>query len=210
MNPDSNFTFKISNLSKQQLIDLLKSTIDSNVCLGNCSNNGLCDYSQTKNRLMCVCDLYFTGPECEFDIRPCSENPCLNEGICNQNLTNITDISFYCNCSQFYGGVYCENKVDLCRNETCFGNGNCVELNNSPKCKCFKSYEGEKCEIMGSSLKKAITVKYITIVIAILFIIGFYLVIIAGDLIDKFIIKRKKYRKKADSSKEIIKIRYTI
>ena len=157
---------------------------------------------------MCVCDLYFSGPKCEYDIRPCSENPCLNDGICNQNLTNLTDITFYCNCSKFYGGSFCENKVDLCRNETCFSNGNCVELNNSPKCKCFNLYEGDNCEIVGSLLQNVITVKYVTVVIAILFIAGFYLVIIAGDLVDKFVIRTKNIKKKP--SKKIIKIRYRI
>ena len=189
---DKNITFEISNLSIQQLIDLLKSIIDPNACLGNCSNNGLCEYSLTKQKFNCVCDLYFTGAECEYDIRPCSKSPCLNNGECIQNLTNLTDISFYCNCSQFYGGVYCENKVDLCQNETCFSNGNCVELNNSPKCKCFNLYEGDRCEIISSSLKTRTKVKTVTVTIAIVSIVVFYMIIIAGDLVDKFVIKGKK------------------
>jgi hypothetical protein len=69
-------------------------------------------------------------------------------------------------------------------------------------------YEGDNCEIVGSLLQNVITVKYVTVVIAILFIAGFYLVIIAGDLVDKFVIRTKNIKKKP--SKKIIKIKYTI
>ena len=100
------------------------------------------------------------GRACQTDSRPCSSNPCLNNGTCS-NINN--DTSFECTCQNpnlFYG-IYCENKLDLCLNNTdiCYMNqGYCVMNDTQPVCKCLMDYYGAKCELMSSSLvvRKAI------------------------------------------------------
>ena len=120
-----------------QVIDYLKSNITINNCLTNCSKHGSCYYANTLNSLLCDCEQYYEGVTCQYDIRPCSSNPCLNNSDCVEDLNNRT---FSCKCSEFYKGRYCEIQIDLCKNETCSNQGYCVMENNTISCKCFTMY----------------------------------------------------------------------
>lgn len=139
---------------------------------------------------MCVCNFeYFQGSACEFDVRPCSSNPCLNNGTCldyfskgyNLELLKMKN-TFQCVCNKYFEGAYCEAKINVCQNETCSSHGNCVDLNNEPKCECFNLYEGDKCETATSTLQTIKTVVSVSSLIAIGVVIGFYMGIILMDL----------------------------
>ena len=178
-------------MNSDQQLDLFTRNIDINNCLGNCSRNGVCSFSQIDNKFVCTCNPYYSGPTCSIDTRPCSSNPCLNQGICIQNLTNPNGFSYHCDCGLFYKGSLCEYKVDVCKNETCSGNGNCVDFNNKPKCVCFSSYEGESCATMSESLKTTKNVISTASIIAICVLVCFYLIFLLLDLHRIFFIKNK-------------------
>jgi hypothetical protein len=170
--------FSVHSLSASQVNFILEQEqIVINNCLSNCSNQGSCRFMNTS--LTCACFEYFTGSSCNVDTRPCSSSPCASNSQCIQNLTDLT---FYCNCSQYYEGVFCENKIDICQNETCSGNGYCVDVDHVPTCMCAYLYEGAHCEKQSKTfvaIKQAISV---TTIIAIIFICGFYLVVLIMDL----------------------------
>jgi hypothetical protein len=179
-------------------IDLLTSTkYDIVDCVSNCSNHGLCKVKDLK--FECQCNLDFSGPNCNKDLRPCSYSPCLNYLKC-ENIQNGTRFNqntqksenyytdFFCTCKEKFYGKRCELKINPCQNETCSGNGICKvidngSLNETIKCECFgiNSFEGEKCE--KKSLKMVVhetTVKTTTY-IAIIAVICFYSLIAAMD-----------------------------
>ena len=174
-----------------QLLDLITSSLDTSDCLNNCSQNGQCTFSQSLNKFICDCGVFFSGTKCEIDTRPCSLNHCFNNGICVQNLTDPASSSYFCSCSKYYTGRLCESKIDICQNLTCSNNGRCVDINNAPKCICFSSYEGENCENMSESLKLNKKLASISSVLAILFIVTFYLVFIILDC-SKLCLKTEK------------------
>ena len=168
----------------------MNQNVDLNDCMTNCSNNGICVYASLQNKYLCQCFTYFSGSMCQIDLRPCSENPCLNGGLCIQNGSSIVDLSYYCICMQYYEGLRCELKTDICSNETCSNHGTCIDLFNTTKCKCYDLYEGVKCEFESEYLKTINKVIKSSLIIAIIAIIIFYLTFIASDLFDfKFKIK---------------------
>ena len=180
------------------MLNLFQSSIDLNVCLSNCSNNGLCWLKSGK--VECKCNHDFYGNQCQYDKRVCSENKCLNNATCfvvqKSNLTNFENNSFYCECKKNYYGEYCESAIDLCENQTCSYNGNCIELNLSQKCKCFSLYEGEYCQYESASLKNIKMVITTASIIAILTLISLYLFMVIMDLTKYLIFKKKKKNQK--------------
>ena len=185
-------------------IDTIKNYLEStnvNDCLNNCSNNGLCNILNSTH-LLCKCDTYFEGRECQFNMRPCYSNPCLNSGKC---IEDMSDLKFECNCTEFHYGTYCENKIDVCQNETCSYNGVCQDRKNMPECDCFYLYEGEKCEIISAELKTIKSIISITSIIAIIILVTFCLFICSMDLL-KLCNRRKKRRVRRKVEK--IKLNY--
>ena len=159
-----NSTFQLSQLSSSQIISLFNSSYDLSGCIVNCSNKGECKFDSLINNFFCSCNsVYLSGYACQIDSRPCSSNPCLNNGTCldysdygNYSISTLSGMnssSFSCACNHFYKGTYCESKIDVCLNETCSSNGNCLDLNNKAKCKCFSMYSGDKCESESNELK---------------------------------------------------------
>ena len=180
--------------SMNNSLNLFQSSIDINVCLSNCSNNGLCCLKDGKAECLCSDNHY--GNQCQYDKRVCSENKCLNNATCivvlNNNLSNFENISFYCKCEKPYFGKYCEYKIDLCENQTCSYNGNCIELNLSPKCECFSMYDGEYCQYESASLKNIKTAISTASIIAIIILIFLYTFVIIMDLLKYIIFKNAK------------------
>ena len=161
---------------KQKLF-IIKTNLNSNDCLSNCSNNGVCSYANYS--LVCKCNHYFTGAQCRTDKRPCSSWPCLYNSQCIQNLT---DFSFFCNCSELNYGKYCQEKVDVCKNEKCSGNGYCHEVDKKPKCKCFYLFEGEHCETKSYKKTQIEQVATASVLICIISIVLFWMFSIFLDL----------------------------
>ena len=195
-----NATFNFDQLSNIQTVDLLASNYDMSSCLSNCSNNGVCEFVNSK--FVCSCfSAFLTGSACQLDIRPCSSSPCLNNATCidftNANVykmssTNSTD--FYCLCDKYHHGSYCESKINICQNETCSGNGICVDINNQAKCECFSMYLGEKCDTQSTELKTVKAIISFTSIIAIITIVLFYACVILLD-ISKYFTRNRKHRK---------------
>lgn len=174
-----------------------------NNCLSNCSSNGLCSYITSTNSFGCECDEYFSGSSCQIDLRPCSSNPCLNNGTCIQNITHISNPTYFCECDKYFEGSVCQNKIDLCQNQTCSKQGNCIEVNNEPVCVCHNLYEGDECEIQSATL---ITVKKVistASIIAIAMIILFYSMFVVSDILNIFM--RKKANQVIDAEQELFR-----
>lgn len=177
----------------QQLIQLLFSNYTGNVadCLSNCTNgNGLCQIqANTTNVLECSClASYYYGSGCQYDLRPCSSSPCLNNGQCLNINDNLNKWSFNCSCQPGYVGSSCQDRVDMCANQTCSSNGVCrASLNSTAtRCECYDMYFGEECEFESESKKVIKRVSYASTIIAIIFIIFYYLICVLIDLISYF------------------------
>lgn len=114
----------------------------------------------------CVCEKNFTGSNCEFDMRRCSLNVCLNNGTCTDIIkndgNNQADYDFECTCAYSYLGKSCEIKKNLCEKKPCSLKGICNVVNiNQTVCKCFKGYYGDNCEFLTTELrvKKVVRLK---------------------------------------------------
>ena len=177
-------TLFIANSTGSQLNEVLSAYRgDLSGCLANCSNQGSCVLNSMQ-QYICQCDQYKTGKSCQSDLRPCSSNPCLNNGTCS-NIMNINETIFQCMCqNNLYFGTYCENKVDLCLNNTdlCFiGQGYCIVNGTQPMCKCLKDYSGTKCEIQSTSLAVTKAIINVSSIITIIVLVSFVILILCLD-----------------------------
>ena len=178
----------LSNLTQsnlQLILEILKSNSDVTSCLSNCSNQGVCKLSTNKTYI-CECNANFMGKSCQTDERPCSQaNRCLNNGTCINSL-DLTSSS--CQCPQngpFYG-QYCENMRNLCENVTCSSHGYCSQSQSETKCKCYVGYDGDKCEIVSSSVRVVKSIQWTTTIICILCILIFWMMIVGSDVLGYF------------------------
>ncbi|CAF1017436.1 unnamed protein product [Brachionus calyciflorus] len=177
----------------QYVLTLISTNIDINDCLLNCSSQGNC--KQISQKFICECFSNYAGTSCQLNTQPCASNPCLNNGTCINDLINK---NFSCEClknenqtSLFYGS-FCQNKVNICENETCSNNGVCYDINDEAKCKCFKSYTGEKCENETDEIKVIKSVIKASAIIATGILISTYSLVIFSDLSKVFCEKKKK------------------
>ena len=204
INQHATLTFSnISALTQSQLKEIMhymeNTKFDMSGCLRSCSNHGECPLDSSQNAFVCKCDTNFIGNACQKDIRPCSQEPCLNNGTCaNLNST------FKCICFDNYQGHYCELKDDICQNTTCSSNGFCFDLNGEPKCKCFIDYSGDNCEILGKFQKMRKSIQLGSLIILIGSIGTLVVCVILDDILSMFGIgikrdirlKRFNYKKK--------------
>ncbi|CAF1078056.1 unnamed protein product [Brachionus calyciflorus] len=181
--------FEISDLNR--VIKILEMNYDLNNCLKNCSNRGKCIFFESKKKYLCECDVGFYGESCQKDSNPCSSNPCLNKGLC----VTLEKSSFKCEClSDYYGGEFCEQELDLCQNVTCSSQGRCLVQNHKPRCICYSSYHGEKCQFESNEGKIRKQIIKTASIIAIIILISFFLILIGIDLCS-FLNKPKKISK---------------
>ena len=92
------FHYNLSSSSDFQQISnvLINYQYDLTPCLTNCSNNGICLLNSTLDKYSCNCSDNFNGESCQFDLRPCSKYPCLNNGTCINKNVNTNE--FECKC----------------------------------------------------------------------------------------------------------------
>ena len=194
-----------TNNTGSQLNNILSNYAgDLSACLKNCSNQGICTLNSLQEYI-CECNHYRTGKSCQSDSRPCSGNPCLNNGTC-VNTNNQTSFQF--DCSSLFYGTYCENKIDLCMNSTiCFNNQGYCKVNGSqPVCNCILGYSGVNCEIISSSLAVRKSIINAASIIAIIVITCYIFTIIGFDFTKYFLMKNKKQVQK--KNQKINKIHY--
>ena len=194
-----------SNSTGSQLNGVLSGyTGDLSACLGNCSNQGSCVLNSLQ-QYVCQCDQYKTGKACQSDSRPCSSNPCLNNGTCS-NIINNNETSFQCICqSNLYYGTFCENKVDLCLNKTdvCIkGQCYCIVNGTQPMCKCLMDYSGKICEIQSTTLAVTKAIVNVSSILAIIVLVSYAILIFCFDFTKYFVIKNDKSSKRRESFKK--------
>ena len=186
-NPRFDNLANLSLESQQILINLLQQNTSIDICLQNCSNQGICQLNET---YVCVCSEYFIGSKCQTDIRPCASYPCLNNGTC----LNINETDFACECQKSFHGLRCENQDDLCRNRTCSKNGYCF-VNSTRKvsqCKCSIGFSGDDCENEDNSSKQVRTIfRYISLVLVVACFLILITLIISNDVLNLLGIKDK-------------------
>ncbi|CAF1106482.1 unnamed protein product [Brachionus calyciflorus] len=191
-------------MSPNEIIKFLRSDIDLNSCILNCSENGYCKMHYQKImlvekiKLICECFDNFSGEKCELNTLPCFKNKCKNNASC---INNLKDKTYSCECSAgnknktIYYGDYCEYKMDLCANETCSKNGFCIDTGNEIKCICFSKFSGEKCEIESTEIKVIKMVIKTSSLLAIIFLAMTYCFMIISDF-SKLFIKEKRNKQK--------------
>ena len=186
----TNFTLtpsftNLNNLSPsrmQQILNILESNNDVSSCLSNCSNQGVCKLSN--QTYICECSPSFKGKSCQTDERPCSQsNKCLNNGTCI-NSFDLTSSKCQCPQNSVFYGQYCENVKNLCENETCSLHGYCHQQQSENKCKCFKGFNGDKCELESNEVKAVKSVQWTTTIICILCIILFCILVLGNDALN--------------------------
>ena len=165
---------------------LSASTGDISGCLSNCSSKGFCNQNPSTYEYECECVGYSTGSDCSSDIRPCSSNPCLNNGLCSDfskvsSSLNISTTDYLCQCALNYYGNQCQNKINVCKNVTCSANGYCIDLGNSTKCKCKKYFSGDFCEIESNELKTVKAVISMATIIAFIVFIVYITIVLLCD-----------------------------
>jgi hypothetical protein len=192
---NASILFNLNNTGTD-LNNILSSYVsDFSACLVNCSNQGICVLNSL-DKYICQCNEYSTGLACQGDSRPCSSNPCLNNGTCSNINDNQTSL-FQCTCqNNLYFGTYCENKVDLCLNKTdiCLNEqqGYCIMIGSEPMCKCKNGYSGIKCEIMSTSLIVKKVIINVSTIIVIITMIGFIILVLFFDYTKYFMIRKKQ------------------
>lgn len=87
---------------------------------------------------------FFEGLFCQKNIDGCLSNPCLNGGICNDNIDG-----FSCNCTDRWMGLTCEKSYDICEFYPCKNNGTCRSSVNKREytCQCLSGFDGDNCEL---------------------------------------------------------------
>jgi len=69
--------------------------------------------------------MIFKGSHCENNIDECLSRPCINGGLCLDDIK-----SYKCQCYSGYTGKNCEIDVNECDSSPCQYNGTCLERSN--------------------------------------------------------------------------------
>uniref|UniRef100_A0A8C7IIV5 Sushi, von Willebrand factor type A, EGF and pentraxin domain-containing protein 1 n=1 Tax=Oncorhynchus kisutch TaxID=8019 RepID=A0A8C7IIV5_ONCKI len=128
-----------------------------------CQNDGLC--KDGMGDFLCQCRPGFVGMEtsqqlhtpgccnllvlcpvpgslCEAEVNECSSFPCLNEGVCVDEINQYT-----CSCADGFTGSHCELEIDECLSSPCLNGGVCDDLMGGYSCTCLPGYSGDRCEV---------------------------------------------------------------
>ncbi|CAF1127794.1 unnamed protein product, partial [Brachionus calyciflorus] len=78
------FFFNFIEKNLQIIIEIISTNTDVNDCIQNCSNNGKCKFINNA-KYKCECNKNYVGSACQYKTLPCSSNPCINNGLCEDN-----------------------------------------------------------------------------------------------------------------------------
>jgi WD40 repeat protein len=195
-----------SNTNMTQFLAILANQKgDLNACLQNCSSSGVCTL---RNGLIgCQCFAYFTGSSCQFDTRPCSSGPCLNNATCTDSL-NVTFASFECQCQPTFHGPNCENQIDICQNVTCNEHGYCFKDQSEAKCKCFTRYSGDECDIVSTYVQLVQSVQLTSSIICFVTLGLVVLLVIVNDVFNYLTARREKARSQKNRKRVVQRFMY--
>lgn len=179
--PNATTSLNLFTADASAVSNILGLVYDMSDCLQNCSNNGVCKFSD--NKFGCSCFDNYLGKSCDTSLNPCTQNKCLNNGTCVYAKNETDGFKCECDTSIFYGEV-CEYELDLCLNYTCLNKGICETDSKSylPYCKCLKYFSGPKCEKVDGELTKIKSFISTASIIALAFLSLFYLIFIVHDL----------------------------
>ena len=79
----------------------------------------------------------YAGTHCETDEDECAGRPCLNGGICTDEINN-----YRCSCTSGFTGKNCETNVNECAGNPCFNGGTCRDSFLSFSCDCPPGFYG--------------------------------------------------------------------
>uniref|UniRef100_A0A8B9HTR2 Sushi, von Willebrand factor type A, EGF and pentraxin domain-containing protein 1 n=1 Tax=Astyanax mexicanus TaxID=7994 RepID=A0A8B9HTR2_ASTMX len=82
------------------------------------------------------------GSLCEAEVNECSSSPCLNDGVCVDEVNRFT-----CSCTDGFTGPRCELEIDECESSPCQNGGECKDLEAGYSCSCSQGFTGDSCEI---------------------------------------------------------------
>ncbi|XP_048661022.1 neurogenic locus notch homolog protein 4 isoform X4 [Marmota marmota marmota] len=92
-------------------------------------------------RSSCVCDVGWTGPECEAELGACISTPCAHGGTCYPQPSG-----YNCTCPTGYTGPTCSEEVTACHSEPCLNGGSCSPSPGGYSCICLPSHTGPHCQ----------------------------------------------------------------
>lgn len=105
-------------------------------CYLDC-NHGTCEFDD-EFAPHCVCEANFYGTYCEKVNN--SMCPCLNQGMCYQDLTHA-ELAYKCHCAPNFTGDRCESRI--CDSK-CYNGGTCISATQS--CVCSPGFTGDTCQ----------------------------------------------------------------
>ncbi|KAK9890325.1 hypothetical protein WA026_010423 [Henosepilachna vigintioctopunctata] len=80
----------------------------------------------------------------DCDEKPCTANPCVNNGTCIELENNLFD----CKCSEGFRGEICDKFLNPCLSQPCVGGATCTEIGeDNYVCRCPPERTGRRCEI---------------------------------------------------------------
>lgn len=91
----------------------------------------------------CICPNGWGGQNCTEDLNDCADQPCLNGGMCENQL----NMRYMCHCGPNFVGQNCEY-TNPCKANPCENGGSCqADVLGRFTCECPKWYQGERCEL---------------------------------------------------------------
>uniref|UniRef100_A0A8C6WCM6 Neurogenic locus notch homolog protein 4 n=1 Tax=Nannospalax galili TaxID=1026970 RepID=A0A8C6WCM6_NANGA len=100
-----------------------------------------CHHGHCQSRSSCVCDVGWTGPECDTELGGCISTPCAHGGTCHPQPSG-----YNCTCPTGYTGPTCGEEATACHSGPCLNGGSCSTSPKGYSCTCPPSHTGPHCQ----------------------------------------------------------------